>query len=409
MKELQDIIGAMSRARERDFILATVVKTEGSTYRRAGARMLLAEGQHVAGSISGGCLEADVIERARAINESSAPRVVTYDTTSVEDIIWGLGLGCNGIVDVLIEHLPARTITPQMEFLAKCLEQRRCGVLVTLFRLEGEVKARVGGRLMMTEGDGPDPLTTGIDEPELLAQLIEDARVCLRQNQSSARAYQLASGSAEAFVEFIRPPLSLIICGASEGAVTVARFAKELGWHVTVIDSRPFFATRERFPTADEVLISRHGDIPDRLRIEQDAFTAAVLMTHNYLQDRSLLEALLLSPLSYIGVLGSRRRTSRLLDELQETIGPLSLSDARRLHAPTGLDIGAETPQEIALAIIAEIQAVHARRRGGLLRNRRSFIHQRGHMTDQLLSHDDVVAVTACAHSDRHLESSGVE
>jgi xanthine/CO dehydrogenase XdhC/CoxF family maturation factor len=195
------------------------------------------------------------------------------------------------------------------------------------------------------------------------------------------KLYQLPKGEVEVLIEAIQPPVPLAIFGAGHDAMPLVHFAKELGWHVTVVDSRQSYATTDRFPLADAVVFSRTESIHSHITV--DHHTVAVVMTHNYLQDRELLKTLLQSPLRYLGILGPKSRTERLLQELREQGVAPTEKHLLRLYSPVGIDIGADTPEEIALSIVAEIQAVLANRAGGLLRNRQGPIHNRSSEFDQ--------------------------
>lgn len=364
MKELQAIIEAFDVSDRNGYALATVVEVRGSTYRRPGARMLITSDNWI-GSISGGCLEADVAMRSQQVIASGEPMLVQYDTTSPDDIIWGLGLGCNGLVRVFIERL--HQLNP-VTFIAQSWRSRQVSVLATVVSTQGNLDT--GTHLMLSQ-DGN--AVSRIKNPALAALILNDARVALSNNQSSLKQYHLPVGDAEVFIEVIQPPIPLIIFGAGDDAKPVVRFAKELGWHVTVVDSRPAYATSSGFPLADVLIVSRPEYISDRIPV--DSRTIAVVMTHNYLHDQELLKMLLPSAVRYLGVLGSKSRTERLLRELLEQGIALTENNLSRLYAPIGIDIGADNPEEIALAIVAEIRAVLANRSGGLLRDRKGSIH----------------------------------
>jgi xanthine/CO dehydrogenase XdhC/CoxF family maturation factor len=440
MKELQNILKAFEQNKNSGqyTAIATLVKASGSTYRRPGARMLMTSEGQMVGSLSGGCLEGDVFEQAQEVMTSGKPIVVQYDTMSDEDIIWGLGLGCNGIVQILIERIEAENplteilhhppsppyqggnkiqklaspLTPlaplikggiqgetfivggvrgvnndsgarfglnHLQFLTECLHLRHVGVLATVFHVEGQVKAQVGTRLMV-HPDGR--LTSDIEDADLIAQIRDDAWKALDDNRSTVKAYPLPTGKAEVFIEVIQPPVPLMIFGAGHDALPLVRLAQELGWYVMIVDSRQADATRERFPSADEVILARPENISDSEalllsahRVRVDNRTVAVVMTHNYLHDLELLKTLLPSPVEYLGILGPKSRTEKLLQDLQEQGITPTEPQLQRLYSPVGLDIGADTPEEIALSIVAEIQAVLANHSGGSLRNKLGPIH----------------------------------
>ena len=376
MKELQALIEVFEQT-EHIAALATIVKVSGSTYRRPGARMLMTPNGQMVGSISGGCLEADVFEHGLQVMASGEPVVVQYDTTSDADIVWGLGLGCNGIVRVLIERLTKDHKLNPIAFLADCFCRRQTGVLATVCRVEGQ-QEKVGARLMLQHNGNA---ISHIENSELTTAILDDARAALGQSQTRMKLYQLPKGEVEVLIEAIQPPVPLAIFGAGHDAMPLVHFAKELGWHVTVVDSRQSYATTDRFPLADAVVFSRTESIHSHITV--DHHTVAVVMTHNYLQDRELLKTLLQSPLRYLGILGPKSRTERLLQELREQGVAPTEKHLLRLYSPVGIDIGADTPEEIALSIVAEIQAVLANRAGGLLRNRQGPIHNRSSEFDQ--------------------------
>ncbi|MFB2971370.1 XdhC family protein [Aerosakkonema sp. BLCC-F183] len=368
MNELQAIIEAFTETRNNGKMaaLATVVKVQGSAYRRPGARMLITEDGHKIGAISGGCLEDDVCDIAQEVIATGKPTVVTYDTTSDDDIFWGLGMGCNGIIQVLIEPIESQFLT----FINNCLRQRSVGAIATVFHTSDDIATKIGSRIC---GDRTGIVINQIADKFLEQRVIEDIQAALKNERSPMQSYEWDNQKAEVLIEVIKPPISLLVFGAGDDAIPVVRLAKELGWYVTVIDRRLAYATSNRFPLADAIVISSGENIGEYLTL--DCYTVAVVMTHNYLCDRDILPTLLSSPLPYIGILGSRKRIEKLFHDLQQANLVLNSEQLERLYAPIGLDLGAETPTEIALAIIAEIKAVLAKRSGGCLRNRKAPIH----------------------------------
>ena len=359
MKELQDIITTYNKLKNsRETIaLATVVKVAGSTYRRPGARMLMTSKGEMVGSLSGGCLEGDVFEQAQEVMNSKKSRLVSYDTTSEADILWGLGMGCQGIVDIFIEPLFDESGKILMSFLAECLQNRQPGVLVTIFESQS-----IENHHLMLSPDGN--FTTHITDDSLVQLLLNHGKNAKRLGKS----FHISINNIEALIEVIHPPLSLVIFGAGHDAIPIVYFAKQLGWSVTVLDRRPAYATSTRFPEADAIIISEYEKLSNSLILDEK--TVAVVMTHNYIYDLTILKTILPLPLRYLGILGPRRRTEKLLGEI-----PIDDQYKKRLYAPVGLDIGADNPQEIALAIIAEIQAVITNRSAGFLRHRHQPIH----------------------------------
>lgn len=330
MKELAAILQALQSPNSGNAVLATLVSVEGSSYRRPGARLLLTESGVRVGSISGGCLEEDVLMRARQVAETGRAETVVYDTTSENDLVWGVGLGCHGVVRVLIERLEGRPAW--LKALAENFAAGRATELAVVHR--GADSAGMGSRLGSRQ-PGEDP--------------------------------------AAIFFETVPPPTTLAIFGAGDDVQPLARMAHELGWRVSVADPRPAFATSTRFPTADRVVSAPATELVARVAPPADGL--AVVMTHHYVHDVPLLRALLPRPLAYLGLLGPKKRAERILTELEREIGPLTSEQRARLHAPVGLDLGADTPEQVALAIMAEMQAALAGRDARPLRERSRPIH----------------------------------
>src|SRR5688500_11527832 len=238
MKELE-LIGReveKLRAAGKSAVLATVVDIQGSSYRLPGARMLIADSQWIAGSVSGGCLEGDVVLRAREVLEKSRAAVVTYDTTSDEDIVFGVGLGCRGIIKVLIEPITPRPAQPDLvAFIRRCIEQREHGVVATVIDASGKSNAVAGSRLVRTANG-----ETGSDirDAALKAEIGAYVERMPSSDGSHTARFALADGEAVVFVEVVRPPLPFVVFGAGHDALPMARLAKELGWRVTVVDHR---------------------------------------------------------------------------------------------------------------------------------------------------------------------------
>jgi xanthine/CO dehydrogenase XdhC/CoxF family maturation factor len=331
--------------------------------------MLITERGKTTGLISGGCFEQDLYEKAQAPLASGQPQMITYDTTSPDDIIWGLGLGCTGIVYLLLEPLTKAGAPYYLDLLDDATGQ--AVVLATVFRIQGKVAASVGSRMMLSH-DG----TTRFDlcDSDLTPMLEQDCRNALASGGSFVRSYQIPNGSADVFIEVIPPPVSLLIFGAGPDALPLLHEAKNLGWHVTVSDNRAAYLTAHRFPGADALILSDPDTLSHHMTVQKG--DVAVIMTHNYERDLQFLKELLPSPVQYIGLLGPKSKSERLLASLNEQGIAFTDEQVNRLFSPAGIDIGAETPEEIALAIIAEIQAVLARRDAGFLRERTGPIHE---------------------------------
>jgi xanthine/CO dehydrogenase XdhC/CoxF family maturation factor len=319
-KELQDIL-ALVRDRRTPVALATLVRVEGSSYRRPGSR-LLTDGQEVLrGSLSGGCLEGEVMAQAREVLGDGQPRLLRYDLRGDADLVWGSGSGCEGLLDILVERLDPTAPPEWLTWVEQAQATRT-------------------------------PLTLHIDlTPERLGM---------------RNIPQQPDAPASGFTETFTPAIALWILGASDDSRPLVRMAKELGWTVGLLDHRPAFARPERFPEADRVLSGHPAvRVPG---LELDARSAVVLMTHNYQKDHEALRLLATSNAGYLGLMGSRARSAKLVAELAAE----GLYCGERLHSPVGLDLGAEDPETIALAVLAEIQATFQGRLGGSLRTTRT-------------------------------------
>jgi xanthine dehydrogenase accessory factor len=371
MNEFSDIYTLYSALR-RDGgsgVLATVLRTTGSTYRRAAARMLVTPDGRSAGLISGGCLETDLRERSADVLATGRPRRVTYDSTSPDDVLWGLGLGCSGAATVLLERVSAAEPSGVLEFIDECRRTRVAGAIAHL-AAGGPTEERLT-RVFRRQGLAL-PSQEGYNDPEgMLAGAC--ARV-LSTRESSHLTVTLPGGNnEEAFIEYVASPVPLFVFGAGPDAAPLVTLAHELGWHVTVVDARAAYLTKEAFPVADELVLAHPSETGEAITIPQGA--AAVIMTHNFNNDVSLAKSLLPTAASYVGLLGPRSKGELLLGKLAEEGFLPTEEELERLHSPVGLDLGAETPEEIALAIVAEIQASLRKRPATPLRHREGSIH----------------------------------
>ncbi len=352
MNELERIVRV---AGSDEQLLATVVRVDGSSYRRPGARMLVAGDRWLAGCVSGGCLEGDVM--LRGVHRcKDGPVVVTYDSTS-EDGSEPYGLGCNGIVDVLLEHVPAGVTNDALAFAAQCFAAERTGVLVTVIT-SSRADVPVGARCSLPEATFSRPIACA------------NVRAA-----ATGPAGVIELEDVTVLVETIAPSPQLFILGSGHDAAPIVPLAKSAGFRVTISDR----AIREpsRFLGADRLVKS--VDVPALIEAALEAYV--VVMHHHKDADRAGLEMALASRARYIGVLGPASRTRELVGHM-----PTDL----RLHAPVGLDVGAETPEQIALAIVSEVQAVHHGARGGMLRDRQRALHA-----------DVAIAVLAAGESKR--------
>jgi xanthine/CO dehydrogenase XdhC/CoxF family maturation factor len=365
MKELCSILAALERPAARPAALATLCRVHGSSYRRPGARLLLGGDGARTGSISGGCLEDDVILRARAVAGGGPAEAVTYDTTDENDLVWGVGLGCHGVVDLVVEPLGGGD-PDWAACLRGALARRQDAALAVVF--QAEATAALGTRAALT-ADGREWAVTGAER----AALADGLRGVLANQASHQARIETLPGRPWVFFEYAPRPAPLLILGAGDDAQPLCRMAAELGFAVTVIDPRPAYASKERFPAAETVLVAAPGVLARRG--PADGRAAAVVMTHHYVHDGPFLRWLLERPPAYIGLLGPKQRAEKILADL--AAGGLEITPVARarLHAPVGLDLGAQTPETVALAILAEVQAVLAGRDARPLRDRTRPIH----------------------------------
>ncbi|VTR91623.1 Xanthine dehydrogenase OS=Crinalium epipsammum PCC 9333 GN=Cri9333_1479 PE=4 SV=1: XdhC_CoxI: XdhC_C [Gemmata massiliana] len=368
MSELRAILDRLDAAARggRPAVLATVVGVAGAAYRRPGARLLLSSDGDRVGMVSGGCLEADVARKAWW-RTSEGPVVVRYDTGAGDDGAWAFGLGCGGVVDVLLERIVPSDPPEYLSFLRAHIGAREGAALVRI------VGGGSVGEWLVCDAGGC--VRHALTDTDLVADAAEVAGRALRAGRSTHAEFDTPRGRVSACVEVIRPPVSLLICGAGPDAVPVVTIAKALGWHVTVYDTRPGGNSRSRFPAADLVVSGPPEQVAIRTKLEPGS--AAVIMSHNYEDDCKLLRAILPSPVGYVGALGPRRRADSLLEDLLGDGFVPTATQLARLHAPVGLDLGSETPEEIALAVVAEAKAALAGRAGGPLRDRVGHLHTR--------------------------------
>lgn len=372
MKEIRDIIKAYDEAKKdgKQTALATVVHVEGSSYRRPGARMLIEDDGQLTGAISGGCLEGDALRKALLVITERRSRLVTYDTMDDDDAKFGVGLGCNGIIQVLIEPINEADPNNPIKYLKSINEKRQASILVTLCSLKDKKNPQYGTCLLLKE-DGDI-----IDDTKVLRDvLLADASEALATQASSFKNYISNDHDLTAFIEVIKPPVSVIIIGAGNDVMPVVDIAKILGWEATVIDGRANYAKKERFASACSVLVAKPEKALEQIAI--DEYTVFLLMTHNYNYDKAMLVQLLQKNVSYIGMLGPKKKRERILDELKDEGIIFTDQQLSALHSPVGLDIGAETSEEIALSILSEIKAMFADKDVQSLRKIKEVIHSR--------------------------------
>jgi xanthine dehydrogenase accessory factor len=320
-------------------VLATIIATQGSTYRNPGAMMLIASDGSFEGLISGGCLEGDLLQHAARVFEDGLPHYVTYDMHADEELVWNLGLGCNGVIHLLLQRLERDSGFGFLEALALAHGNRRPALLGLL--TGSAEKSELGAFALIDSID----ISTG--DHELLGFL----KGCSRPWPDwRTRCEHLPGTGAEREVLIIHMPVQprVLICGAGPDALPLARILSELDWDLTLVDHRPAYAKKERFPAGCRVVQCRPADLEQRMELKE--LDAAVIMSHHLGNDTDYLKQLARHDLPYLGVLGPHAR--------REQLKRMSNCQGQNVYGPVGLDIGAELPESIALSISAELHAV---------------------------------------------------
>jgi xanthine dehydrogenase accessory factor len=386
MSEQRAIAHELARAsRENEnIVLASVVRTEGTTYRAVGARMVVRSDGATVGLLTSGCLEGEIIDRAARVRESGIAEIMTYDGRSDDELVWGLGTGCNGLVEILLERRTPDSAGALGALLSRALDDAQPSVIATVVRASGTGAPKVGARVLVrAEGDVVRDGDWG--ERTVLDAAVADARwaqVSVRRGMlleyAIARRDERLGGeaaTAQLSFEVVTPAIDLIICGCGPDAIPVARLAGSLGWVVTVVDQRPAaLSAPKRFGDA-RVVECAHSESLGKA-VSPTARTAAVVMSHNYERDLDFLEALARSDVAYVGVLGPRARTERLLHDLESRGRPLPQSMLGRLFAPIGLDLGGDGAEAIAISIVAEVSTFMHGRTAAHLRTGDAAIHE---------------------------------
>jgi xanthine dehydrogenase accessory factor len=354
MRDVLDVIQKW-RAQGRTLALATVVYTGGSAPRQPGARLVVSDKGEMAGSVSGGCVESDVVYQAQEVLQGGQPRLVRYAIS--DDMVWEVGLACGGTVEVWIEALANPAADPQQAELESAVGEERTIAHAMLLSGAGHPGARMliqpGGETLGSLGDS-----------DLDRQVVADALRQMSRSRATAREYDRPQ--ARVFLETLLPPPHLVIFGGVHAAIPLTTFAKALGYRVTIADPRSQFASRERFPDADAILPLWPGQAIEQLYI--GSTTLCVILTHDPKIDEPALAGLLGKGAGYIGAIGSSKTHAERFKRMAKTgVDPEQLAE---VYAPIGLDLGAESPEEIALAIMAEIVAVRHDAPAGYMRDR---------------------------------------
>lgn len=370
MKEIKAIIKAYNVIEPGTHAaLATVVRVTGSSYRRTGARMLVLDNGSWTGGISGGCLEGDALKRARLAINNSRATLITYDTTDDDPHQIGVGLGCNGVIDVLFTPLDIDNKNNPVEILKSCVKASRdTHTLLTITRLEGDwSNVQAGSVIKYT---GPDSLEI-LNSPDLKKQINDKVTLQIAESKSAPAQFTAARNVIEIFIEILPPEIHVILMGHQYDVYPVSRLLKELDWRVSVCGDVLKINPQIRFYADAIVAPSEFANLII------DEHTAVILMAHDYKTDKNNLTRALSTPASFIGMLGPKVRSEKIWKELAEEGNELRGIDMERIYAPVGLDIGAINPEEIALSLAGGIKAAFSKRNGGFLKFRTTPIHPR--------------------------------
>lgn len=365
MKEINDIIKSHREAVEngKKTALATVVKVEGSSYRQPGARMLVTEDGILTGAISGGCLEGDALRKALLTINQKQNKLITYDTSDDSAKEFSVQLGCNGIVHILFEYIDDSKIDNPIKLFEKSAESRDASIITTYFSFDRNAEQK-----------GTVSIYRDVDEEKIENEHLQQSLQKVLDTKTSIIEDLIFEGTGQyVLLQHIPSPVSLLIVGAGNDAKPIVKIAEVLGWEVTVVDGRITHATSKRFPEAKNIIFSKAEELLDNFIVDDRTFV--LLMTHNYHYDLQVLKLLLKTDCPYIGTLGPKTKLIRMINDLNDEGIIVTDENMKRIYGPIGLDIGAETSEEIALSAISEIKAVMEGRRGTSLRNKTDKIH----------------------------------
>jgi xanthine dehydrogenase accessory factor len=363
MKEIERILQLYHKKNDEglQMALATVVDVRGSSYRRTGARMLIVENGEWIGGVSGGCIEGDLLKKAKNVIFNQKAVLITYDTTENDPYQIGVGLGCHGVIDILIAPLNCSVVYHPLKILQNCSDNRRISILFTIISNSTKIPLEEGEVLLLEN----NPLSNKIQNcfKHQLSNIIES------QKSQLAHFNESPEHQISVFIEVIQPKLHLCIFGSQYDIYPLIDLAEFIGWKVTLIAD--LLKINKNIVRKLNGVFSRDSDLINKT----DARTAIIIMTHDYKKDLQILRKYLLCDVAYIGLLGPRKRGDKLLQLLIDDGVTISQQQLNKIHSPVGLDIGAVNPEEIALSVVAEIQAFFNNRKAEPLRLRKTSIH----------------------------------
>jgi len=349
---------AASGGRPVPVALATVVRISGSAYRRPGAKLLVRDDGGMSGSVSGGCLEADVREHALLVGREAAPKLLHYETGSDDRAPFGLGLGCNGAVDVFVQPMGTPAFEETARHLRPSLQDGRAVAVATALEGTG------AGRSVVLAAGGQVKGSTG--DAALDRRLSELAAERLAGGESSLDVIE----GVKVFTEVLVPPPHLVVFGAGDDAIPLVRYALDAGFRLALVDHRPAYLAAARFPEAARRIQLRPETPGASAQLPLGRETFALLKTHSLERDREWTRLLIASEVAYIGVLGPRARVEEIMRQL-----PAKADE--RVFGPVGLDLGAEGPEQVGMSVVAELLAVRSGRSPRHLRDKDGPIHAR--------------------------------
>lgn len=375
MKELKRIVEEYDKINftERKAALATVMRVSGSAYRRPGARMLIIDNGKWFGAISGGCLEGDALRKARKVILEGVAELVVYDTMSDDSAASiAVGLGCNGIVEILIEPIDPNDSKNPINLLKEFLQKEEAIIQATVFSTSDHTKVKPSDRVLLSNNQ----FISNCNFPtKIITTLKNDIKLVLNQAKPKIKKYNLATLEFEVLIEILTPSIHLYIFGGGFDTNPVVQMANQIGWKVTVTDDCVAHLGTHRFPLANEVIMAPRDQISSQFKFNK--YTAAVLISHNFKYDLAVYKELSKTDISYIGIMGPKKRFLKMIEVLQNENVTIGKQIIDITHAPIGLNIGAETPDEISLSIIGEIQAAFKNKNGEKLRHLDEPIHDR--------------------------------
>tara|TARA_B000000441_G_scaffold55571_1_gene37109 strand:+ start:78 stop:1214 length:1137 start_codon:yes stop_codon:yes gene_type:complete len=378
MKDLRDILARAKQleTEQKSYAIATIVGTTSSTYRGIGSRMLI-EQDRTTGVISGSCLEDDLQNSAQRVIRHNNPELIEYDYTKKDDYLFGTGMGCSGQLQIMLTPMPSKNGQHIITTLENVIENKNHKILLTIIDSEKHSTFSTADTFSFSSQriqNLPEELRSSIHD------FLQQIPIC---NNGSIRSFRKTFNGIKTLLEIFSPPMTLTVFGSGDDSKPLIKNGIDLGWELQLVDHRPAMANISRFPNVKKIYCAPAGQWPHELKIPLNS--AAVVMSHNYLQDQAMLKKLLTLPLTYLGVLGSHKRNKKLFAELEKNgIFP---TNPKNLYSPAGLDLGGDCPQAIALSIIAEIhKTIYDASADSISRNQGPIHNRKQHSNQSLVN-----------------------